>query len=506
MAVDLDARLTRRQFLKLGAAAAATGAAVAAGCGGLLERRAAPVLVNDTHAQINPTWVRRLARPHGIDALQRLVADARRHGESISIAGARHAMGGQQFGADTVLVDMNGMDRVIALDAANGCVEAEAGITWPALMTQLVNAQQGQPWPWTIRQKQTGANRLTLGGALASNIHSRALAMAPIIGDVEAFSLVDAEGEVRRCSRAENPELFRLAIGGYGLFGIIASVRLRLAPRIKLERVVTLLDVEELMSVFQDRIQAGFLYGDFQFAVDHESDQFLRRGILSCYRPADQAAPMPAERVALSVDDWKELVYLAHVNPSRAFDRYASHYLATSGELYWSDEQQISTYVADYHAWLDRRMGATEKATEILTEVYIPRAALVPYLTEVRADFRRSGASVIYGTIRLIERDDESFLPWAKQPYACIIFNLHTVHTPDGFAKSAQDFRLLIDRAIRYGGSFYLTYHRFATRRQVEACYPQFADFLRFKYSHDPEGLFQSEWYRHYKRMFTETL
>ena len=36
--------------------------------------------------------------------------------------------------------------------------------------------------------------------------------------------LVDAAGALRRCSRTENRELFQLAIGGYGLFGVITSV------------------------------------------------------------------------------------------------------------------------------------------------------------------------------------------------------------------------------------------------------------------------------------------
>lgn len=37
------------------------------------------------------------------------------------------------------------------------------------------------------------------------------------------------------------------------------------------------------------------------------------------------------------------------------------------------------------------------------------------------------------GTIRLIERDDETFLAWARQPYACVIFNLHVVHTAEAW-------------------------------------------------------------------------
>ena len=94
------------------------------------------------------------------------------------------------------------------------------------------------------------------------------------------------------------------------------------------------------------------------------------------------------------------------------------------------------------------------------------------FLDEARDDFRKNKVDLIYGTVRLIERDDESFLPWAKQSYACTVFNLHTVHTPDGMQRSADAFRRLIDMAVRRGGSYYLTYHRFASRQQILACYP----------------------------------
>ena len=128
------------------------------------------------------------------------------------------------------------------------------------------------------------------------------------------------------------------------------------------------------------------------------------------------------------------------------------------------------------------------------------------FLGEVRDDFRRNKVDLIYGTVRLIERDDETFLPWAKQPYACTIFNLHTVHSPEGLTRSAEAFRRLIDMAARRGGTYYLTYHRYATRRQVESCYSQFADFLKLKRKYDPSELFQSDWYRHYKTMFAGSI
>ncbi len=109
--------------------------------------------------------------------------------------------------------------------------------------------------------------------------------------------------------------------------------------------------------------------------------------------------------------------------------------------------------------------------------------------------------NIIYGTIRLIERDDESVLAWAREPWACIVFNLHVDHCPDGIQKAAGDFRRLIDRAADLGGSYYLTYHRWATRSQVERCHPRMHEFLEQKRAHDPRLLFTSDWYEHHVRL-----
>lgn len=501
------ATLSRREFLRRGAYAAGAAALWSSGCISwpwtrAATRTAAGTLVNDIHSQLNPTHVHRILPVDSIEAVQNALLVAKHDGVPVSIAGARHAGGGQQFAANALLLDMTPMRRMTAFDAESGQVDIEAGASWPMLMHELALAQTGSTRPWGIIQKQSGADELTIGGALGSNIHSRALKMRPIIADVEAFTLVDAEGAVHRCSRAQNRELFRLAIGGYGLFGVITSVRLRLSRRKKMQRKVTLLDVNDVMTAFNVRLSEGYLYGDFQYAIDPESDGFLRRGILSCYRPIGDEEPMPERKVELSREQWQELLYLAHAHPGRAFERYTVHYLATDGQRYWSDLHQLGPYVNDYHRWVDAKLGDTVHATEVLTELYVPRPALSAFLSEVRDDFRTHRVPLIYGTIRLIEKDEESFLAWAKEPYVCVIFNLHTVHTPEGIERSAGDFRRLIDLAIRHGGSYYLTYHRFATKEQALRCYPQFPEFVRLKRRHDPQERFQSDWYRHYSRLF----
>jgi FAD/FMN-containing dehydrogenase len=487
--------VTRRQFLMGAAGFMAASAA-----------RSRPALASpstfviDRHSRLNLTRVHRVVPIDSVERLRTLLGQARAEGKAISIAGGRHAAGEQQFGTGMILADMTPMNRVLDFDPVQGQIEVEAGIEWPALIDFTTRAQQGSRNPWGIIQKQ-GVDRISIGGTLAANAHGSGLGLRPFIGDVEAFTLLDAEGQLHRCDRRQNTELFRLAIGGYGLLGVVTSVRLRLAPRRVLRRVVELLDVDRLVPLLEQRTRDGFRYAQFHYVTDPRSEGFLRRGVLTCYRPAPVGAPLPREPQEYSMDTWLRLMTLAHTDKALAFRLYATARLTTSGQTYWSDTHQLALYVDGYHGVLDRRLRAQHPGTEVLVEFFVPRPALVPFLDEVRRLFRRDGVDVIFGTIRLIEPDEESFLAWARWPAACVVFNLHTKRTPEGIERTAAAFRRLVDLAITHGGTYYLTYHRFATREQVERCHPRLLEFLRLKRAYDPEERFQSEWYREYREM-----
>jgi hypothetical protein len=273
-------------------------------------------------------------------------------------------------------------------------------------------------------------------------------------------------------------------------------------PRVKVRRVVAIGETGNIIERFNERIRSGFLYGDYQFATDDTRDSFLRRGVFSCYEPVDPATPLTPNPTRFNPEDWARLTLYSHTHKRLAFNAYSSRYLKTSGQIYWADSQLSAAYVDNYHDALDEATGAEFKATEMITEIYVERARLAAFMEDARRVLRDREANVVYGTVRLIEQDDETFLAWARKSYACVIFNLHVEHTPEGVASAADAFRALIDLGIQHGGSYYLTYHRWARRDQVERCYPQMPEFLSLKRRHDPGELFQSNWYRHYRSMF----
>jgi hypothetical protein len=119
-------------------------------------------IVNDVHSKLNRTQVDGIIRPESIEQLQAAIARAAALDKAISIAGGRHAMGGQQFGEAALLVDTRSLNRVLDFDPERGVIIVEGGIQWPRLIGYLNQTQQGQTRQWGIYQKQTGADRLSL--------------------------------------------------------------------------------------------------------------------------------------------------------------------------------------------------------------------------------------------------------------------------------------------------------------------------------------------------------
>lgn len=455
------------------------------------------VLLNDVQSQLNATRVQRVFRPKSVSDLQAAIVEARRSDRVISVAGGRHSMGTQQFGRDSFHFDTTALNQVLSLDETRGLVTVEAGIQWPELIESLHMRQANSAAPWTIREKQTGVDAVTLGGSLSSNVHGRGLKFPPLVHDIESFQLLDAAGELRQCSRKENSELFSLAIGGYGLFGVITQVQLRLTRRFKVRRRVEIIAVKDLLEGYQRRVEQGFVFGDCQYSAELAGDAEKHPGVFPCYEPVAADVPVSEQPAKLSSDDWAELYRLMRKDKHKAFDVYSAHYRQTDGQVYWSDTHQLAGDFLGHRTAVE-----AEKGTEMITEVYLKHDSLMPFFTAIRQDLAERKADITYGTIRFIEADEETFLPWAREKSVCVVCNLHVRHTEDGIARAKADFRKILDRVVEFNGCFYLTYHRWATAEHVSACYPKIRDFFRLKRKYDPSERFQSEWYRQYAAAF----
>ena len=378
-------------------------------------------ILNDVHSQLNATRVKKLVSVTSEDQLIDLIKKCRKQNRSIAVSGARGAMGGQQFSENKTVLDLRGLNNILWFDVDKGLVKAQAGINWTDLIEWLNHYQLekfGQI-TWGISQKQTGGDFMTLGGSLSANAHGRGLLYGPIVQDVAEIEIINSSGDKIKCSRDKNQKLFNLVIGGYGLFGCILTVTLKLSYKQRLKRQVDVTNLSRLPELFQEKIKQGCLYGDFQFSCDHQNEDFLSKGVFSTYLPVENSGEEVDEQsqFKLSEQDWEQLLYLAHVDKAEAFKQYSEFYLSTNNQLYWSDTHQLSVYLNGYHESLDKKMGAKHKCSEMISEFYVESEKFNEFITRAKSYMKTNSVDLIYGTVRLIKEDRQTFLPWANKNY-----------------------------------------------------------------------------------------
>jgi decaprenylphospho-beta-D-ribofuranose 2-oxidase len=138
-------------------------------------------------------------------------------GAGLSYAAASFLNGG-------LSVSHRSFDRVVDFDAARNVVEVEAGISLFALHRFL--SARGLYLPI-----QPGHGRITVGGCIAADVHGKNQTRdGTFINQVESLTLFHPSHGMLELSPENEPELFRLTCGGYGLTGHIIRARLRASP------------------------------------------------------------------------------------------------------------------------------------------------------------------------------------------------------------------------------------------------------------------------------------
>ncbi|MEV4428315.1 FAD-binding oxidoreductase [Streptomyces sp. R-07] len=185
-----------------------------------------------------------LARVHRPRGTAEVAEALRACGSRGAVArGLGRAYGDAAQNAGGTVLDMTGLDRILAFDTTAGLVVCEAGVSLHRLMEALL------PLGWFV-PVTPGTRYVTVGGAIGADIHGKNHHVSGSFGrHVTALELLTADGEIRTV--LPGTPLFDATTGGMGLTGVILSATLRLLPvetslmRVDTERVPGL---DELMA------------------------------------------------------------------------------------------------------------------------------------------------------------------------------------------------------------------------------------------------------------------
>ena len=417
------------------------------------------------------------------EELRELLRKAQTAGLHVSIAGARHSMGGHTIYPGGIVINMLPL-KAMELDQRKSLLHIQAGAKWADVIPYLDRFGR------SIEVMQSD-NSFTVGGSLSVNAHGWQFGRPPIASTVESFHLMKADGSVVRCSRLENAELFSLALGGYGLFGIILDADLRVVPNQRLRLEQYLVPVDHAMASFERQLRQRPDVSMVYARMDMTPQGMFNQVLINMFYP--EPGPIPP------------LVS----NESRSLQRAVFRGSAGSKygkELRWAAETKIEPYLAgkifsrnqllnDNAEWYLDRSDAT---TDILHEYFVPKENAGKFLNAAKRIIIVSKSDLLNVTVRDIEEDKDVLLKYADQHVLAFVMFFSQPRNAAGDAQMRQMTRELIDAALNAGGRYYLPYRLHATGTQFRRAYPQAEKFFALKRKYDPLEIFQNQFYSKY--------
>ena len=458
-----------------------------------LLRNVDPNIITDV-ARLYPTKVVTVDRPTRIEQLQAVLADARTRRLKVSIAGSQHSQGGQTYYPGGVVINMKDFNQVLSLSTTTRQITVESGATWDQIQ-QYIN-----PYGLAVKVMQS-SYVFTIGGTLSADAHGRDLDETSVVDTVVSFHLMQADGSIINVSRTEHPELFKLVIGGYGMFGIILDATIQLTDDAVYKHESVTLDYKDFPAYF-DSIKNDPNIGLMLVrpSIDPRPDQFLREMVVSTWVKTDQNPPdihtLGQEQnvirdkffFGLSRDfNWaKELRWYLQ---EKIIEQGGSEYVSRNNAM---RPPETPLEFLDYYSPTD---------TDIIQEYFVPEQNFVRFMDEFRSILQSGKMDVISSTIRFVKANDETYLSYMPKEDGFSIIQMSNVGlSKDAQAHASAVTQQLVDAAIKYSGSYYLTYQLYPTKAQMYAAYPNAPYVFAQKLKYDPQELFYSEFYEKYAK------
>lgn len=436
---------------------------------------------------------------------------AKKHGLKVSIKGTNHSHGGhnrRSQGDDGlprgIQIDMLGFNKILHLDKENNLVTVQPGVTWRELSIYLNDKG-------LAAMTEQSSNIFSIGGSVSTNVHGRDV-HGPLINSIQSLKLVDASGTEKTVSRKEQPELFRAIIGGYGAFGIITEITLKIEKNYLYEATTV---KDQSIASYQKYLQGLSAkpsnlmhYGRVNVAGNgaYEKISYVEWNPI-----ADKSEPANWKGWKLHLEEkgtWVAAMFL-NLMRYRPTSEYAKRAKDTLDRIFLmpktgAHETKNNVINTPVQALFDHFYNK-DGSVDILQEYFVPVDQLGNYLQLLKTVTEKYHLDLLNMTTRYvpkITRQDDSLLsPYSDKQDLVAIVLYFNVQEPKGLKNGlvvkydgSAWTQELIQGTQNRGGTFYWPYHRWwrndqITHNEVE----NIKTFFKLKDQVDAGNLFESD-------------
>lgn len=416
--------------------------------------------------------------------LKKILIYAKENNLKISIAGAKHSMGAHTIYPNGIVLNMLPYKQM-EIDTTNNILTIGSGALWDDALKYL------DKYGKSIATMQAFSS-FSIGGSMSVNGHGWQKDLPPISASVISFTLMTKNGEIINCSREENQELFKLAIGGYGLFGIILDVKLKVVENIAMQYKYVRLSPDNYVSFYKKYISGNsnvnLVFGRLRISDKH----FLEEATLNFFEKVEATIPSLQNEKSTEA---QRLVFRGSVNSEYGkrlrWDLETGMNKVSKNEIYSRNE-----LLNDHVSLIENKDSSS---TDLLQEYFIPDRNFNQFIDDIKPILKNSKIDLLNITIRGVKQDNDSYLNYAREGVFGFVLLFNQKKTEEQETDMKRLTNQLVDVALKNEGTFYLPYRLHIDRDKMRKSYPNADNFFQLKLKYDPSELFNNRFYEHYK-------
>ncbi|WP_170418516.1 FAD-binding oxidoreductase [Ruegeria atlantica] len=408
-----------------------------------------------------------------ITSIRNELAQAKTQGRPVNVGAARHSMGGQAIPRNGIAITFD--NGAVQIDSTAQSYLAHAGARWSQVISTL------DPSGWSPKVMQSNHD-FGVAATYSVNAHGWPVPFGPMGSTVRSLRMILPSGDLVTCSPSENADLFNLAMGGYGLIGVVVDLEVEMVPNTRLAPAFEVMDAGSFASAFQAAINdpaVTMAYG----RLNVERDTFFQKALLVTYRESVNQTELPPATGSGWMSHAASRLYRAQLG-NEAFKTFRWWNETKLGPMLGGGEATRNSLINEPVITLDDR---NPDRTDILHEYFVGFDAFGDFLSACREVIPASYQEFLNVTLRYVGQDDQAVLSFASEPRIAAVMSFSQEMTQRGEADMTRMTQTLIDRIVEIGGAYYLPYRPHATLDQLTNAYPRVAEFVQAKRELDPQ-------------------
>jgi decaprenylphospho-beta-D-ribofuranose 2-oxidase len=442
-----------------------------------------------------------VARPATVDECREALAYSRRNDLTVCVRGAGRTYGDLALNNGHVLLDMSGVNRILAFDEEAAQITVESGV-------RLIDIYRHVHHRGLFLPASPTESHSSVAGAISANVNGKeAWHHGSFAHQVVGLKLLLARGEILDIDRSH--ELFKAIVGGIGMLGVILEATLQLkaipSPFVEIDRIPTpnVDALLETMAGIEKSHDAAVVWVDAYARGDR-----IGRSVIHAAKWLERDDTEQERRAYLDagydrLERHRRFGMALHerFGPILSLMLHAQRLMMVSfNRLYYALSRLKYGITRSSNSELFLRFAFEASFTVPPAHLVCGPRGYAVQLTFPRSDARAAIVELLeicqsspcppVTTILRAHKADDCLISFSEDGYS-FNFEFHPKKRHEAASRAAVD--RLIEATARRGGKIHLAKDQVLRPEQFYRIFPRYRELLAVKRRLDPDGMFTSD-------------